>query len=145
VLDDHEKCWMILLSAGANKSGFVAPVQTQTAAMLARWREFRTIHQASIRRLEFSKLVVPLILKHYAWVPVSAPAIAATTEPWMIARVIFVSGNARGGCEGEHRNGKLREFNAIGFDSERTSWYFRVWRQYRGTLFVRIEASSFGT
>jgi len=95
---------MIMKSAGANKSGFVAPVQTQTVAMLARWREFRTTHQAGFRRLEFSKLVVPLILKHHAREPASALAIAATTEPWMIARVIFIGGHTHGRCEGEHRN-----------------------------------------
>jgi hypothetical protein len=103
--------------------------------MLARWREFKTIHQAILRRLGLLKPVVPLILKHYASVPVSALAIVVTTEPWMITRVIFVSGNAHGGCEGEQRNGKLREFNAIGFDSERASWYFRVWHEYRGSFF----------
>jgi hypothetical protein len=95
---------MIMKSAGANKSGFVALVQMQTVAMLARWREFRTTHQASFHRLEFSKPVVPSILKRYAREPASALAIAATTEPWMVARVIFIGGHARGGCEGKRRN-----------------------------------------
>ena len=95
---------MIRKSAGGNNRGVVAPGEMKTATILDGRQGFGTIHEASFRRLEFAKLVVPLILKHYAKQPVSMRAIAATTDPRMIMRVVLVAGNARDEREREHRN-----------------------------------------